>query len=50
MASNPYTYIKQLQPPRQRILYDKPLTDIITNNKIKLQTNKDVCLFFIATP
>ena len=48
MASKPYTYIKQLQPPRQRILYDKPLTDIITNKKIKLHTQKDAFIFYIA--
>ena len=48
MASKPYTYIKQLQPPRQRILYDKPLTDIITNKKIKLHTRTDAFIFYIA--
>ena len=50
MASKPYTQIKQLQPPQQRQLYTDPITDIITNTNIKLQTKNDVCLFFMAKP
>ena len=46
MASKPI--FKQLQPPRQRQLYTDPITDIITNKKIKLQTNKDAFIFFLT--
>ena len=40
--------IKQLQPPKQRRLYTDPITDIITDKKIKLQTNNNAFIFFIC--
>ena len=46
MASKPT--FKQLQPPRQRQLYTDPIKNIITNKKIKLQTNKDAFIFFLS--
>jgi len=42
--------IKTLRAPAQRILYTDPITDIITNKKIKLQSNKDAFIFFITKP
>ena len=46
MASKPI--LKQLQAPRQRQLYTDPVTDIITDKKIKLQTNNKAFIFFIC--
>ena len=40
--------IKQLRPPNQRRLYTDPITDIITDKKIKLQTNNKAFIFFIC--
>ena len=40
--------IKQLQPPIQRQLYTDPITEIITNKKIKLQTSNNAFIFFIC--
>ena len=40
---------KQLKAPTQRILYnDKPITDIIADKKIKLQTYKNAFMFILS--
>ena len=51
MAFKQANKIKQLQAPKQRILYnDIPITEFITNKKIKLTANNNAFIFFIATP
>jgi len=43
--------IKNLQPPKQRILYnDEPITELKKDKKIKLTTHKNAFIFFIAKP
>ena len=42
---------KQLKAPKQRILYnDLPITDIIPDKKIKLQTDTNAFMFIINQP
>lgn len=51
MAFKQANKIKQLLAPKQRILYnDIPITEIRTDKKIKLTTNNNAFIFFIATP
>ncbi len=51
MALKQTNKIKELQPPKQRILYnDIPITQFITDKKIKLTANNNAFIFFIATP
>ena len=51
MAFKQTDKIKQLQPPKQRILYnDIPITEIIKDKKIKLTANHNAFIFFIPTP
>ena len=38
--------IKQLQPPRTRLLYTEPITQVITNKK--LHSNKNAFIFFLV--
>lgn len=48
MSLKSNTHIRELQAPKQRILYTEPITDIITNKKIKLNTDKNVFIFFLT--
>ena len=51
MAFKQTDKIKQLLPPKQRILYnDIPITEFITDKKIKLTANNNAFIFFIAKP
>ena len=51
MAFKQADKIKQLLPPKQRILYNEiPITEIRTDKKIKLTTNNNAFIFVIATP
>ena len=51
MAFKQANKIKQLQAPKQRTLYnDIPITQFITDKKIKLTANNNAFIFFIATP
>ena len=40
MALKLNTHIKELPAPKQRRLYTEPITELITDKKIKLQTEK----------
>ena len=48
MALKYNTQIKELLAPKQRILYIKPLTEIITKKKIKLHTDEKTFTFFLT--
>ena len=51
MAFKQAEKIKQLLPPKRRILQnDMPITQFITNKKIKLTTNNNAFIFVVATP
>ena len=51
MAFKPTDKIKELQPPKQRILYnDEPITGNYNKQKLKLTTNNNAFIFFVAIP